>query len=367
MSVLLTRRAALIGSLAVAGPAILRAKPAGAANTGGVRVGAIRFDAWYCGETQPGTSAWYASHDLDSPAWQSRAPFFAKQLSPALMSINGQQADMDAELVYASNAGLKWFAWAWYPASTSYRNAWNYYQASPNKNLVNWCVLIGMASLAGNFPTTSEYLSFFQQANYEKVGSRPLIVVFYDNSSQSAAATAITNLRSACSSAGLGNPYILLQCPVASLAASTMTAIGADAIGAYSATPSGNGPIPFTTMDTYVQNYNAALVATGNPVIPSIMSGWDRRPRIERPPVFDVEWKPYGALSNYVAPGTPAQIASHFSSVIAAVTTSPSAYPANKALAYSWNEFDEGGGCLCPTWTSNGPNTAILDALKGVI
>jgi hypothetical protein len=374
MAAPISRRTAILGAAALTAPAILRPHSAFAAttNTGGVRVCAIRFDAWYGGEAgapgaSAGTSDWYASHDLDAPQYQARAPFFAKRLSPALMSINGQQADMDAELLYAANAGLKWYAWAWYGPTSNYRKAWNYYQASPNKNLVNWCVLIGLSSLAANFPATSEYLSFFQQGNYEKYGTRPLIVVFYDNSSQSAAATAISNLRTACSNAGVGNPYILLQANSAALAASTMTAIGADAIGCYATAPATSGPISYSAMDTFVQNFNAALIATGSPVIPLMMSGWDRRPRIERPPPFDIEWKPFGAMSSYVAPGTPAQIASHFTSVIAQVTNNASACPANKALAYSWNEFDEGGGGLCPLWTAAGPNSAILAALTGVL
>ena len=48
---------------------------------------------------------------------------------------------------------------------------------------------------------------------------------------------------------------------------------------------------------------------------------------------------------------------------MAAVRSNPAAYPARRALIYSWNECDEGGSALIPTWTPSGPNTAILSAL----
>jgi hypothetical protein len=361
MPVLTRRRALIAGALAAS---IVRPRRSFAANPGGVRVGAIRFDSWYGPDTMPGSSGWIDAHLLDAPAYQGRAPWFATRLSPAFMSINGVQANMDAECVYAFNAGIKWWAFFWGVTPSTYQTAWTYYQASPNKALVNSTIIIGYNSLTQAFPPQATLVSMMGQSNWEKYGSRPLLCLLHDGSSLAACAAAVTSLRSACATAGIGNPYVVLM----GAAAGDLAAIGADVLSAYAygGPTIAAGPMAYTALDTSVQTYNATLIASGSPVIPIGMTGWDRRPRFERPPSFDPEYRPYAAMSGYVTPGTPAQQASHVASVIAQVTANPTACPANRAILYSWDECGEGGGCLIPTWTAGGPNTATLTAVSGV-
>lgn len=358
---MLTRRAIMGSALAAS-----MVRRANAANAGGVRVGAIRFDPWYSPDLYPGSNYWIAAHNLDSPKYQYRAPFCSSQVSPAMMAINCTQASMDAELVYASNAAIKWWAFAWYPTNTPPRLAWNYYQASANIGLVKWCVLISYNSLTQLFPPLSDLVSYMGQTTYESFGGRPLLVLMKDSSSVASCAAAIVNLRAACVTAGIGDPYIIIQSSTVSSLTADIVTLNADAISCYALNITGNGPIPFTSLDTQVQAFNASLIATTKPVVPLAMTGWDRRTRIERPPSFDLEWKPFGAMTNYVTPGTPAQQATHFAAVIAQVTANAAACPANRVLAYAWDEHDEGGGMLMPTWTSSGPNHATLDAISGV-
>jgi hypothetical protein len=331
-------------------------------------VGVIRFDFWYGPDTAPGSSEWYAAHNLDAPQYQYRAPWFAKQVSPALMSINGQQADMDAEIVYAANAGVKYWAFGFYQTGRPAHNAWAYYQASPNKALVNWCVILGLSAVIASYIPVADLVGYFGQANHEKFGARPLLYVMADSSSASAGAAAVTAIRTACSTAGVGNPYIVLQSANPATGAVLMAAIGADALGAYGGAPAVvSGPQAYTVLDTAVRATWATQTATGVPVVPCGMTGWDRRPRIERPTPFDLTSRPYGSMSNYFIPGTPAQIAAHVTALVAFVTANTAACPANKALLYSWNEFDEGGGGLCPTWTTTGPDNSRLAALAAVL
>jgi hypothetical protein len=236
---MISRRKLLVGSSALAAYTILSARRAMAAN--GTIPGAIRWDAWYGGGSgsEANVNA-QVSASLGPTVFQNRAPWFAAPVSPFLNSINGnQQALMDAEIAYAASAGLKYWAYCWYgqqtPASP-FMNAWNLHQSSSVKNNMNWCLLlqftrISSAIMAANQAT---YVSYFQQANYQTVSvgtaNRPLVYIFMDTTSfasfggtTAGVATAITNLRAACATAGIGNPYVVVMYGTPSQAASWAT------------------------------------------------------------------------------------------------------------------------------------------------
>ena len=299
---------------------------------------------------------------LDPPQYHSRAPWFARLVAGNRLFINGTQTDMDAELGYAAAAGIKFWAFGWYPAGRPLHNAWTYYQNSSNRTQVNWCILIGTGSLAAAFPPVVDLISYFKQPIYEAFEGRPLMFVMHENTSLPAAAAALVDLRATCAISGVGNPYVVLQSSVATLAATDMATIGADAVSAY-AQSGGNETEakPYQALAETTQAFNAALVQTGKPVVPLIMTGWDRRPRIDHPPPFDIT-----QTTGYVEPGTPTQIATHVSAVLEAMRANPTAYPSRRALIYSWDECDEGGSTLIPSWTSNGPNESILKAIASI-
>ncbi len=102
---MITRREVISATALVVGT--FAAKGAATADVANdIRIGAIRWDAWYGGTT--GSSSWYASHNLDPAQYHRRAPFFAEQLATNEMSIDGDQAAIDAEINYAAQAGLKY-------------------------------------------------------------------------------------------------------------------------------------------------------------------------------------------------------------------------------------------------------------------
>jgi hypothetical protein len=336
-----------------------------ASDVGKVRVGAIRWDAWYGPDTAPGSSEWYAAHDLDPRQYHRRAPFFAREISKTQMLINGTQDSMDAEISYAADAGINYWAFGWYQNGRPLHKAWEYYQSSPRKARINWCALIGLGSLAGKFPPTKDLISYFQQSNYEKFGTRPILYVMHDKSPLSVAADALRALRAECAAAGVSNPYIVVQSGAAKTAAADTRTIGADAIGAYAnAPPISSGPIPYAKLDAFVRQSWTEMAATGVPIVPNGMTGWDRRPRIDHPPPFDpVKARP----DDYVVPGTPMEIAAHIGAALSFARSNAQACPSDNVLVYSWNECDEGGSVLCPTWSERGPDHAILDAVSKVL
>jgi hypothetical protein len=354
------RRSALKFIATAAAGMIGRNSPAAPATN--IRLGAIRWDAWYGPDTAPKSSEWYAAHDLDPPQYQRRAPFFARQISDTRLSIDGTQEDMDAEIAYAANAGIKYWAFGWYPAGRPLHKAWEFYDSSAQKALVNWCALIGLNSLAERFPPQPELMTYFQKPQYEKVDGRPLLFVMHEKSDLPRAARSLSELRFACSAAGIESPYIIAQCSVAKPGASDANVIGADAISAYSSAPYiRTGPIPYTTLDRDVRRFWMEMAATGLPVVPNGMTGWDLRPRIEHPPPFD----PIAStMDRYVAPGTPQEIAAHVEAMVSFIKANPRTCRPQTALIYSWNECDEGGSVLCPTWSKNGPDDRILAAIS---
>jgi hypothetical protein len=366
---LITRRAALQGLAAGIIGSALASLPARAANTGGVRCGAIRWDAWY--SDTPNTNAWYTKHNLDLPQYQTRAPFFAQRLTSSLMSINGGQADMDAEIAYAAAAGLKYWAFLYYPTTgtdSEFSRAWTLYQASASKSAINWCWIHNYNSLkainaSGDFSTL---ISQFAQSAYEKtLGGRPLLYLFKNGDGIAAnLAASITALRSACSAAGIGNPYVVLM----SRTATDKADAGADALSdyAYSNNTTFN---TYANLDSSVRTYWETRKLDGVPIIPICMMGWDRRPRIEHPVPWEVAaygQRSYVGMANSFATATPAEIATHVQACLTWIGANPSTVPANNLLMYAWNEFDE-GGWLCPTWTASGPDASRLTALTGVI
>lgn len=93
--------------------------PAAAVSTAAVRdplqarVGAIRWDAWHGDHGTPGRAVEQA---LGPVAYHGRLPFFAQVLGDDAVRIDGTpQAVMDAEITYAADAGLAYWAFVTYP------------------------------------------------------------------------------------------------------------------------------------------------------------------------------------------------------------------------------------------------------------
>ena len=103
-------------------------------------------------------------------------------------------------------------------------------------------------------------------------------------------------------------------------------------------------------------------------------TGWDTRPRIERP----VSWLPnIQAKPDATPPGqqmslvdavtaTPDQLAQHLKEAIAWTQANGDINPANVVLLYAWNENDE-GGWLIPTLNSDGStNCSRIKAIQAL-
>ena len=87
---------------------------------------------------------------------------------------------------------------------------------------------------------------------------------------------------------------------------------------------------------------------TGAAVVPTVMTGWDRRPRVEHPVFWETYQKPNVGLDKFYAPPTPSELSQHLVHALTWVNGHPGTAPAKAVLIYAWNENDE-GGWLVPT------------------
>jgi hypothetical protein len=333
-------------------------------NTANTIVGAIRWDAWF--HPTADTIRTAVETSLGPAKYHWRLPFFATEPTSNSATIAGTQADMDAEIAYAKESGLDYWAFFWYGlASTNgMRQAWDYYQASPNKNDVNWCLYFsGITPLNNEVANNlAGLVSYMQQSNYQKTASgRPLIFVFDDAASKTTIAGDLATLRAAAISAGLADPYIAFH--QSTPTASVINDNGFDATTSYAPATGPSGAKPFVDLDTAARAKWAAQLAQSVDVIPTFSLGWDRRPRVDNP----VPWEgAVGSISDYYYEVRRTDISTHVDACLAFVRDNPTAAPENVIIGYAWNENDE-GGWISPTKASAGVNKGHVLSLKAVL
>ena len=328
-----------------------------AVNPNGTLVGAIRWDG-NTGDTPTFTNpngsyvGQQVERALGPNQYHFRLPFFGVETgTDTVQARELTQAVMDQDILYATKAGIDYWAFVFYPDGSGMDTARNLYSSSAYKAYVNYCFVASSQMPVAYFNTL---VTKFTQTNYQKVlGNRPLLYIF---GGVSYTATDITNLRNQTIAAGLGTPYIVVMDFTASGASTTAANLGADAISAYCSGAS-NG-VPYTSLVTSENSNWNTYKATGTKVVPWVTTGWDPRPRIDHP----VTWTSYPS-NNWCQTATPWQIASHLQEGLNWVDSNPTVADANTVLMYAWNEFDE-GGWLCPTLYTG---TDRLDMLKAIL
>ena len=314
--------------------------PSGAGETTGIpaRVGQICGD----GDLQPFTPL----------HWQSVNSYTARPMPCT-------QAIIDNEISVAVANGLGFWTFLRYgnvagdaDLAPEMNDDWNWYLTSSLRNSMPWATMtqVGLLGSTGNFSTqVAQYVSWFQQSCYFKVlGNRPLFTIYwldadfqtYWGGSYANVAAMITALRAACSTAGIGNPYVVV------LPASNTTiysGIGADAIGFYNPPVTLTPSMTYAAYDTAVRAVWAQQVATGVPNVLTLSSGWVNQARLRRADGFELVYPRMGQLGTVVRPAA-AELKAHVSAGSAFAAANPTAFPANIGLIYSVTEWYEGNG-----------------------
>jgi hypothetical protein len=342
-----------------------------------VTAGAIRWDAW----SATGTIVEKDVGDsLSSPEFRGRAPWYARLNSRSALEIDGeQQSLMDLEIGFARSARLNYWAYCWYGAADPMQKAWRLHQTSVFANDVNWCMILQSSRLgteASFVKLISSYVDYFGRKNYQKIaGQRPLLYLFIDNLKSFfdvwgemgvKFGNALSELRSSCLAIGLGAPYVVIMEADPAIGARIVSAAKADAISNYMArVPPHPIPTAFSALDQSVKAYWPQLGATGVPIVPICMTGWDTRPLRMRPLAW-YRTTDYD-LNHYIKSGSPNEIAEHVQAAIRFVDENPTTCPTRTIIIYSWNECAEGGSALVPSYTASKPNDTILNAVGAVL
>ncbi|MCC8979654.1 hypothetical protein [Bradyrhizobium acaciae] len=345
--------------------------PAAAAAPSRPLVGAIRWDAWYAPGSQP-TEAMKQSLGPEKYRW--RTPFFGAPTNPNALSFSASiQGEIDKEIDQAIFAGLDYWAFAGYGANHPMSKALYAFRASPKAAAMKYCMFTelgrwGSAAKLSSLP--KEHIGLMADKNYLRVqGDRPLYFLGFIKGADvqrswggvQGLRTQLNKFRSDANAAGLADPYIVLAGEVKFLSQEAAN-IGADAVGSYAIT-TGNGRGSFADLARYAEKGWNDLAASQLPVVPTVMTGWDRRPRIERPVPWETSQRPGDGVNNFYTAPTKKELAGHLAQSISWVNSRPADSRAPAVLIYAWNENDE-GGWLVPTFPCQ---TDRLEALREVL
>jgi len=319
--------------------------------------GAIRWDAWHGKLGEPGRAV---ERSLGAEKWRTRLPFFARILSPSCVSIDGSSPQvMDREIRYAVQAGLNYWAFVTYdegdPMSLGLKN----YLNNPHKRGLRFCLISEEERWGG--PDTwrmhaQRLTTLMRNPAYLRVlDRRPLLFLGFISDETTrlrwggiqAFREAVDGLRGMARDSGSGDPYIVIMDPVALRAGMLRRQLGADAISAY-AVQCGHEHAPYAELAACARRFWDQCAATQSEVVPIVMSGWDRRPRVEKPVPWEPWQKPGEGLENYYRTPTPDELARHLEDALRWTVRHPHAAAARTVLIYAWNEIDE-GGWLLPT------------------
>jgi hypothetical protein len=331
-----------------------------------VLVGAIKWDTLIPGTPWP--------EELKDPNFSDRLPFFAKVDSVGnVVELNGNNQEVvDQENIYASDAGLDYFAYCLYDRRSydqrsSEHNKFNYGKdlyLKSRANKPNFAVIIQGQHFGGK-PRwdgfCNQLVEMFGEDKYQKVlGDRPLMYLYYVNEfnenfqSEDQAKAAIYRLREKSVKAGLGNPYIAAQ-----NASAELVHLGFDAFSFYTANGGGAfGEAPFSALVQANIDYWEELKSQGRQIVPLLNLGWDPRPRLKNPELSKFYPGPW-----YTKPTTQ-EIMTHTQRLLTFIRENAKLCQAQTGIIYSWNELAEGGSSLIPTLKEG---TARIDAVREVL
>jgi len=334
------------------------------------RVGVTRWDG--CWDGSPYVRC------LDPAEWHYRLPFYGKVVATDKVEVRGDtQEVMDQEIAYAHDAGIDFWAFAYYHPDSG-ADQYNYgrklYLSSMRKHDLSFCLILfpdGCLGTKEQWPATVEALvALFQEPTYQKVlAGRPL-ALFYTVEGmekmfggQAEAREALDELRAQAVAAGSGPPYLVAQVWDAKTGADYVDRYGFDAVSAYALADFGadHREHPYRALAKSNADFWEACKATGKQLIPLVSSGWDNRP-LQGDQWRDIYPQKADPGPWYAEP-TPIELAEHLRAALQWTKQNQAQVEANTVLLYAWHETGE-GGMLVPSLREG---SVRLDAIREVL
>lgn len=322
-----------------------------------VRVGAIRWDAWHGDRGAPGKAVQQA---LAPQRYHFRLPFFAKVRGDGDVTIDGiDQAIMDREIEYAVRAGLDHWAFLVYKQDSEMSLALDLYLKSNLRSKLKFCI-ISEANRWRDRDYQSRVLRLMREPGYVTTpDGRPVLYLGFFGGGDiiktweayGGIDKALTQFRARAKEENNHDPCVIVMAFDAAMAARTAKELKLDAVTTYAVTGSG-GEQPYSKLAQQARKY-WDTAAAGPGVVPTITTGWDRRPRIEHPMPWEKWQKPHAGIENHYAQPTPKELEHHVREALDWIDAHPKATSLRLAIIYAWNENDE-GGWLTPTLKPDG-------------
>lgn len=343
--------------------------------------GAIRWDAQYC-DTR-GEPCYEEEKALSPQHWQFRAPLHSRLTDSKTLQFNATEASFDQEIRVAHAAGLGYWAYLAYgrdgklDLAHSMMQGLKYHRRSGIADQMSYCLIATLDTLGranGFDEATKRIHDLFSDHNYQRTkDGRPLLFLYYLdallpsywNGSLAELGKSMSHLRNQTTSSGDKNPYIVLLHTPATTAETVRKQIGADAISAYGINFGPNRSGTYPELQRHVEHYwEDELAQTAGSVVPTVMVGWDSRPRKETPPAYDKRDYTRIDKSAHVAIATPSEFSFACRQASRFMSSHPDRCPYQIALVYSWNEYSE-GGALAPTLGD--PSASMLRTASEVL
>lgn len=365
-------QAALLAAIGVHCAAV-HAQAAEKVTTSCATLGVTRWDAWFGSKGVPGVAV---EKTLGPSRWHDRLPVCATVVGPDSVRI---RCDTDAQMVIeidqAADAGIGYFAFVTYPPDDPMSIGLSSYLRAPNRSRLGFALISEMDRWGDKKlyrAVIERYVKFMREPNYQRTpDGRPLFFLGFVNDEsmnrrfggRAGFKSLIDEFRGLVRQAELPEPYIVMMDRWPKKAASFAKDLGLDAVSAYAVFDNDQHKGTYKQLTGLVESFWKDAGAEGVKLVPPVMSGWDRRPRVLNP----LSWETHAKYSDeqmlrFFERPTPAELETHLGSALALANASPGV-PARTVLAYAWNEFDE-GGWLAPT---RGEGTARLDAVRRAV
>ena len=335
-------------------------------------VGAIRWDAWHGDRGEPGKAV---QRSLGAKKWHDRLPFYAEVLDRGRVRIDASaQEVMDREIEYAARAGLDYWAFVTYPRDDPMSLGLQRYLSSRVRGKIGFC-LVTECGRWGDPKYVQRLAALMRERGYQTVlAGRPLLYVGFITEDKlrqhwrgaKGFRRVLDGLRQTAVRSGLKDPYVVIMDFSAAQGKRWLDALGADAVSSYAVSAGGKGA-PYAHLARAAEAFWDRCRATGAQVVPVVMAGWDRRPRVERPVPWEKSQRPGEGIEKFYLPPQPAELAGHLRNALGWLQSNAASAAAQTALIYAWNENDE-GGWLVPTRKADGSaDTTRVEALAGVL
>jgi hypothetical protein len=303
-------------------------------------------------------------------------PFFARRDAMNHLSLPALSPNlMTLEIEQAAYAGLDFWAFVAYPRDSPMSVALHQYLSATARRRVRFCLFTQLeywGSAAAPSPLMAEHIALMTHDAYLRLpNGRPLYFLGFINEAKaserwgglSGLRAQIEHFRSQAIAGGAGNPYLVVGGFTRETAALAPALTSGDAVGVYAiADPRGIGDYAALTRFAE-QGWQTMAAAVPMPVVPTVMTGWDRRPRIEHPVPWEPGQRSGAGIQYHFEQPTPQELSAHLEGAFAFVRRQPADRRAPAVLIYAWNENDE-GGWLVPTLPCD---TRRLEALSSLL